>query len=467
MKQLYLTAVCLLSITFSMAQCVTGVNIAHFRPATASSQESIAFPASNAFDDDPATRWSSQFSDPQFIYVDLQVSYELCQVVLSWETAYGTDFTIDISDDALSWTTVATITGNTSQSNIINITGTGRYVRMNGTARATAFGYSLNEFQVYAIRPVNACDPINQALNKPSNATSEQVGFPVAFAFDGDVATRWGSDFSDPQSIGVDLGAVNNLCQVVLNWEAAYATDYTIDGSLDSINWNTLATVTGNTSLINTINVGGAARYLRMNGTARATAFGYSLYEFQVFSSSILPVRLTYFNAEKMNKEVWVRWATAMESNSDQFVIERSNDGRNFTAIGKVKAAGSSNELRSYEFRDPAPLNGVNYYRLKQQDIDARFEYSKIAQVNTGNTQGTTVSIYPNPIDNIATFATANGERIQSISIYSLTGTLLKKQNNSSNSGTVQLSLQQFTAGTYVAEVLLNNSKQVYRIVKR
>ena len=96
-----------------------------------------------------ATRWSSAFSDPQWMYVDLGQPFILDSVRLSWETAYAADFQIQISDDATHWTNVQSVTNNTGGTNDLAVTGTGRYVRVYGTRRATEWGYSLWSFEVY------------------------------------------------------------------------------------------------------------------------------------------------------------------------------------------------------------------------------------------------------------------------------------------------------------------------------
>jgi hypothetical protein len=125
-------------------------NIAQGKPATASSQENAAFPAPNAVDGNAGTRWSSAFSDPQWLQVDLGSTQSICKVVLQWEAAYGKAYQIQTSPDAAAWTTIYTTTTATGGTQTLNITGSGRYIRMLGTARATQYGYSLFEFQVYA-----------------------------------------------------------------------------------------------------------------------------------------------------------------------------------------------------------------------------------------------------------------------------------------------------------------------------
>jgi F5/8 type C domain-containing protein len=132
----------------SAASCAT-TNIALNRPATASSLESASFPASNAVDGNTGTRWSSAFSDPQWLEVDLGTSQAICQVNLNWETAYATAFQIQTSTDNTNWTTIYSTTTGTGGNQTIPVTGTGRYIRMFGTTRATQYGYSLWEFGVY------------------------------------------------------------------------------------------------------------------------------------------------------------------------------------------------------------------------------------------------------------------------------------------------------------------------------
>jgi len=120
------------------------------QPTTASSVQSASFPASAATDGNTGTRWSSAFSDPQWLQVDLGSSASITQVVLQWEAAYATAFSIQTSPDASTWTTIYSTTTGTGGTQTLNVTGSGRYIRMYGTARATPYGYSLWELGVFA-----------------------------------------------------------------------------------------------------------------------------------------------------------------------------------------------------------------------------------------------------------------------------------------------------------------------------
>lgn len=125
-------------------------NLARGKPVSASSVETTGFEAAKAVDGNSSTRWSSSYADAQWLMVDLGASYNLNRVKITWEAAYGKNYTLQTSSDGKSWKTIKTVTGNTSLSNDhTGLSGSGRYVRMNGSLRGTPWGYSIFEFEVY------------------------------------------------------------------------------------------------------------------------------------------------------------------------------------------------------------------------------------------------------------------------------------------------------------------------------
>ena len=136
-------------VTTMTSATAAGTLLSQGKPATASSTENVGTPASAAFDGNTGTRWSSAFTDPQWIQVDLGASASISQVVLQWEAAYATAFQIQTSADGTNWTTIYSTTSGTGGTQTLNVTGTGRYIRVYGTARATQYGYSLWEFGVH------------------------------------------------------------------------------------------------------------------------------------------------------------------------------------------------------------------------------------------------------------------------------------------------------------------------------
>ncbi|ALO13013.1 Glycosyltransferase [Streptomyces venezuelae] len=120
------------------------------KPATASSVESAGFEAGRAVDGDAGTRWASaEGVDPQWIRIDLGARHTVSRVRLAWEAAYGKTYRIQVSDDGTDWTDIHSTGAGDGAVDDLTVSGTGRYVRMYGTARGTAYGYSLHEFEVY------------------------------------------------------------------------------------------------------------------------------------------------------------------------------------------------------------------------------------------------------------------------------------------------------------------------------
>jgi hypothetical protein len=145
-----------------------------------------------------------------------------------------------------------------------------------------------------------------------------------------------------------------------------------------------------------------------------------------------LPVTMLYFNAEKLGEtQSLLNWATASEINNDHFDVERSSDAETWAKIGQVKGAGTTEVQTDYSFTDQEPLSGINYYRLKQVDVDGNFEYTNITDVTfDGSTGGSdksasTLSVYPNPLNqssqlNIA--LTSTTDNINEVSIVNEVG---------------------------------------------
>ncbi|WP_155368604.1 discoidin domain-containing protein [Catellatospora vulcania] len=131
------------------AACDTATNIALNKPATASSVQGNSYLAARAVDGNDGTRWSSQFSDPQWIQVDLGPATPVCQVVINWQTSYAKAFRLELSDDGANWTSIYSATDNPGGLQTITATGTGRYLRMYGTQRANGYGYSIKELIVH------------------------------------------------------------------------------------------------------------------------------------------------------------------------------------------------------------------------------------------------------------------------------------------------------------------------------
>ncbi len=110
-----------------------------------------------------------------------------------------------------------------------------------------------------------------------------------------------------------------------------------------------------------------------------------------------LPVNLKEFKARaESNNKVKVFWTTEYEKDNAYFDIERSADGMNFTSVGKVPGVNYHGHLTDYFFYDPFPLKAISYYRLKQVDVDGKFNYSPIERVKISD-RDNSFDIFPNP----------------------------------------------------------------------
>ena len=126
-------------------------NLALRRPVTVSSVQTAGAEGQLAVDLNTGTRWSSNPSDTEWIYVSLGATYNVNRVVLDWENAYGKEYKIQVSDDANTWTDIYHETDGNGEIDDLTVSGTGRYVRMQGIDRGTEFGYSLFSFEVYTL----------------------------------------------------------------------------------------------------------------------------------------------------------------------------------------------------------------------------------------------------------------------------------------------------------------------------
>lgn len=138
------------SETFDDVSVALQGNVAFGKLAVASSVDAKGREAGKAVDSSTQTRWSSAYSDSQWIYVDLGAKYDVTGVKLTWETAFGRAYQIQVSDDAKAWTTIyQTTTGDGGVDDVSGLTGAGRYVRLLGSGRGTKWGYSLYDFAVF------------------------------------------------------------------------------------------------------------------------------------------------------------------------------------------------------------------------------------------------------------------------------------------------------------------------------
>lgn len=182
-----------------------------------------------------------------------------------------------------------------------------------------------------------------------------------------------------------------------------------------------------------------------------------------------LPVGMLSFKGAYADKKVNLKWITLSELNNDYFVIQKSTDGVHFNDIGKVKGSGTSNTRNSYSFIDNDPVNGTNYYRLKQFDTDGKNALTSIVAVAAIVDLNKILAIYPNPVKNNAeVILSSYRDNDITIYVYDIMGkivqsfpyTLIKGQNN------LNLDLSKLSSGIYSLTAISGNEVIKSKFIK-
>ena len=262
--------------------------------------------------DGKQSRWVSLRTkdDPtatsQWIYVDLEADYDISKVVLNWEGNGAKEYKVQISNDGQNWTDISHITdGKGGIDELTYKNTTGRYVRMLGIEPGGIYGYSLWEFEVYGEAVLEPENPnVNLALNKSSNASSEYVDskdgnktYESSLAFDGKGTneivdgkqSRWVSNRkSNDELIYVDLQDIYNISKVILNWEGSGAKKYKVQVSNDGQVWTDISDINDGDGGLDELSYKDVTgRYVRMLGIEVGSDYGYSLWEFEVYGTTL------------------------------------------------------------------------------------------------------------------------------------------------------------------------------------
>lgn len=171
---------------------------------------------------------------------------------------------------------------------------------------------------------------------------------------------------------------------------------------------------------------------------------------------TVLPLNWGSFTVTAGGDQALLAWTTLQENNTSRFTIERSSDGANFTAIGTVAAKGNTSTVSSYSFTDANPsLQGFNYYRLAESDLDGKVNYSLIRVISFGKSNAVIVQTSPNPVKDLLNIVVQDDNI--TILLSDMSGRTLKTLRLAQ--GFHQTSIGDLTSGVYQLTIYKGSNK--------
>jgi hypothetical protein len=221
-------------------------------------------------------------------------------------------------------------------------------------------------------------------------------------------------------------------------------------------NWTELATasnLTGDRATFNNVTL---------------SSDGYYTLGSKNYTTSILPIELTSFEAKSDEDKVNLQWTTASEKNNQSFTIEKTADGENFEIVAVIPGAGNVNSQRSYSHTDNKPYQGLSYYRLKQSDFSGDITYSKLVAVYSDK-EIEDLLIYPNPSeDNFTISSAVFDERPVIVKLIDATGKTVFNKTLLANGQKLSISIENSPqAGNYMLLITNENRTFVRKIVMK
>ncbi len=185
-----------------------------------------------------------------------------------------------------------------------------------------------------------------------------------------------------------------------------------------------------------------------------------------VFSNNFsLPLTWLSVNGQIQKGNALIKWATANETNMRSFEIEHSRTGADYLKVGTVRAAANSTSTKRYEFVHSSPAAGINYYRIKQIDLDGRFTYSTVIVLNN-NSNEKKILISPNPVPQSSTVY-FNESGSKTINLLNANGQLVLSQLIPQGNRSHTINMSHLPAGLYLLQIQIGNKTETHKIIKQ
>jgi hypothetical protein len=256
-----------------------------------------------------------------------------------------------------------------------------------------------------------------------TDANGNRVGNLVSVSFNSiSAVANWTADFYEASSN--PMGLVPGFTQTdrpLRLWAADYSTF-----GITAANYSSIARF---------------VIHLNGNSDIAFVAYNYS-------AAIILPVQFSSFQTNVSGKDIRLTWQTVTEINSRDFVVETSTDGRHYTALATVAAAGNSNSAIDYNYRHINPGAGHHFYRIKETDLDGKIMYSAVRKETIVGS--ISVGVYPNPAISDVILTHTAAKPTDRIDIYSVSGQHLLQQTPSTGNTQTTIDLSAFAKGYYM-----------------
>lgn len=298
----------------------------------------------------------------------------------------------------------------------------------------------------------------------PSGGTTFEIISPTYISFASQTTIGYGFELSGPVAVSnviAYLLYVDNNNKTNSVFMASITPTYTGTGN------NTLATVC-QTFDVSTVTgfTPGEAYQIVLDITAAQSSNNNQCIVFDnfrttgTFSNAPLPVTFTGFGAKKLETGIQLIWNVANERGVQTYIVEKSTTGREFTQLGQVPASNST----AYSFLDNSASSGINFYRIKEVDIDGKFRYSTIVRLNLDKT--IVLKAYPSPAKDEVTIEHALANK-GTLSLTTADGRIVKQIDIIPGLNQSIINISSLKAGLYIVRFVNENGGiEITKLIK-
>jgi hypothetical protein len=178
-----------------------------------------------------------------------------------------------------------------------------------------------------------------------------------------------------------------------------------------------------------------------------------------------LPVHFSAFAVTADGCKVQIDWSTAMEISNDYFTVERSLDGRAFTDIATVQSKGNSTEKQDYSYTDEHPADGLNYYRIRQVDLDGKHTSTNVRQAYVHCNGDDAIKVFPTVSNNTVQVLLPKGYEDATVTVLTTLGQKVNVPMEKAN-GSYQINIAPLAAAMYLIHVQKGEEVNTFKIIK-